>query len=83
MTDLLNLIYQSDEQGSAIEEHVESVGNESQRVSQKSVEELDEGERQVDAQKPQQVPGIAIRQNQPDPTNKSNKYINEINYVKI
>jgi hypothetical protein len=62
---------------------VESVGNESERVSQKSVEELDEGERQVDAQKPQQVPGIAIRQNQPDPTNKSNKYIIEINYVKI
>ena len=62
---------------------MESVGNESERVSQKSVEELDEGERQVDAQKPQQVPGIAIRQNQPDPTSKSNEHIIEINYVKI
>lgn len=61
------LFYQSNEKRRAIEEHVKRVGNESERVGQESVEQLDEGERQVHAQEAQQVPGVSVRNNQTKP----------------
>jgi hypothetical protein len=40
---------------------VEGVGDESEGVAPEPVEQLDEGERQVDAQEPEKVPGVAVR----------------------
>jgi hypothetical protein len=46
---------------------VEGVGDEAERVAPESVEELDEGERQVDAQEPEQVAGVPVRYDQTKP----------------
>ena len=52
--------HQADEERGAVEEHVEGVGDESERVAPESVEQLDEGERQVDDEEPEEVAGVAV-----------------------
>ena len=59
--------HQAGQQARAVKEHVERITDETQTVCGHAVEELDEGERQVEQQEEEQILGILIREDESHP----------------
>ena len=51
----------------AVKEHVEAVRNEAEWVGPHSIEQLDEGEGEVEDEEAEQVSGVCVREDESDP----------------